>query len=184
MISVYVLGMGTVGKSSLTLRLVNDIFVESYDPTIEDSYQKYFTIDHIREKIEIYDTAGQDEYRTMRDQWSISGDAFVVVYSVASQLSFEEVEVRIQELKQIRTEHLLPLVIVGNKCDLEQEREVLYEEGKSIAEKWDCPFFETSAKNDINVDKAFYEVIREVRKMKNTNRLIANRRSRPTCRIL
>lgn len=184
MISVYVIGMGTVGKSSLTLRFINDIFIDAYDPTIEDSYQRTYTIDNVPEKLEIYDTAGQDEYKSMRHYWAQNGDAFIIVYSIASRNSFDEVETRILELKEVRNEHTLPFIIVGNKCDLTlSERKVSYEEGSALAEKWDCPFFETSAKDDIHVEDAFYTVVREVRNMHSTNRIIASKPKPKRCTI-
>lgn len=184
MISVYVIGMGTVGKSSLTLRFINDIFIDAYDPTIEDSYQRTYTIDNVPEKLEIYDTAGQDEYKTMRHHWAQNGDAFIVVYSIASRISFDEVETRILELKEVRNEHTLPFIIVGNKCDLTSaDRKVTYEEGSMLAEKWDCPFFETSAKDDIHVEDAFYTVVREVRNMHLTNRIIESKPKPKRCTI-
>ena len=172
MISIYVIGMGGVGKSSITLRFLNNIFVEEYDPTIEDSYQKTIIVDGIEEKVEIVDTAGQEEYDTMRDCWARNGDAFVVVYSIDDSNSFDEVEVRIQELKSYKQDAVFPMIIVGNKCDLEEIRQVKVKEGEDIGKSWDCPFFETSAKNSTNVYTVFYELVREYRKMQTTKRKI------------
>ena len=185
MISIYVIGMGGVGKSSITLRFLNNVFVEEYDPTIEDSYQKTIVVDGIDEKVEIVDTAGQEEYDTMRDCWARNGDAFVVVYAIDDRNSFDEVESRIQELKSYKQDAVFPMIIVGNKCDLKNLRQVTFDEGKNLATSWDCPFIETSAKNSENVNTSFYTVIREHRHMETTKRnLVISKRRSNRCNVM
>jgi GTPase KRas len=185
MISIYVIGMGGVGKSSITLRFLTDVFIEEYDPTIEDSYQKTIVVDGTSEKVEIVDTAGQEEYDTMRDCWARNGEAFVVVYAINDRISFDEVETRIQELKSYKQDAVFPMIIVGNKCDLEEEsRRVTVEEGKNLATSWDCPFFETSAKNSTNVYTVFYDLVREYRCMETTKRTIAVSKRSNRCIVM
>ncbi|RLN48101.1 hypothetical protein BBJ28_00014753, partial [Nothophytophthora sp. Chile5] len=86
-----VLGSGGVGKSALTIRLVTDNFLEDYDPTIEDSYRKQTTIDNSPALLDILDTAGQEEYTSMQDQWMREGKGFLLVYSVSSRSSFDDI---------------------------------------------------------------------------------------------
>jgi GTPase SAR1 family protein len=87
-----VLGSGGVGKSALTFRLITDSFVVGYDPTIEDDYRKQITIDGQVERLDILDTAGQEEYNSMRDMWYQSGEGFLLVYSITNRSTFEELD--------------------------------------------------------------------------------------------
>ena len=162
---IYVLGGGGVGKSALTLRLVTDNFAEDYDPTIEDSYRKQIKVDGIPATVDIVDTAGQEEYNAMRDQWIRNGKGFLLVYSISNRGSFKELENIMDEMTRAKDDDNIPIVLAGNKCDLDEaEREVQKEEGQKLAEEWGVPFFETSAKTKINDHEVFYEIVREVRK--------------------
>uniref|UniRef100_A0A8B9XUC1 Small monomeric GTPase n=1 Tax=Bos mutus grunniens TaxID=30521 RepID=A0A8B9XUC1_BOSMU len=102
-----VLGSGGVGKSALTIQFVQGIFVEKYDPTIEDSYRK--------------------------------------------------------QILRVKDTHDVPMILVGNKCDLEDERVVGKEQGQNLARQWNnCAFLESSAKSKINVNEIFYDLVRQI----------------------
>jgi len=142
-----VLGGGGVGKSALTIRFVNDDFLEDYDPTIEDSYRKAVNIDGDEVMLDILDTAGQEDFAALRDAWIREAEGFLLVYSITKRATFDEVitlQSRIHRIKE-ESENIF-MVLVGNKCDLEDQRQVSLEEGKKLANQWKCPFFETSAK--------------------------------------
>ncbi|KNC82549.1 hypothetical protein SARC_05162 [Sphaeroforma arctica JP610] len=94
---ICVVGSGGVGKSCVTLRLLKNKFAEYYDPTIEESYKKTMTIDSIGYNLEIVDTAGQEEFASFRDSSLDYGDGFVLVYSIISSSSWEELKVRIKQ---------------------------------------------------------------------------------------
>jgi GTPase KRas len=83
-----VLGSGAVGKSALTIRLVTQNFLEEYDPTIEDNYNKTINVDGIPAHLDILDTAGQDEYSQMQDQWMREGKGILVVYAIGTKILF------------------------------------------------------------------------------------------------
>jgi GTPase KRas protein len=85
-----VLGSGAVGKSALTIRLVTQNFLEEYDPTIEDNYTKTIVIDGKTANLDILDTAGQDEYSQMQDQWMREGKGILVVYAIDNMTSFQD----------------------------------------------------------------------------------------------
>eukprot|EP01084_Bolivina_argentea_P056829 103936_1 len=87
---IVVLGGGGVGKSALTIRLVTDNFLDEYDPTIEDSYRKQVEIDNRPALLDILDTAGQEEFSSMQDQWMREGKGFLLVYSITSTATFDE----------------------------------------------------------------------------------------------
>jgi len=161
---IVIVGGGGVGKSALTIRLIQNHFLDEYDPTIEDTYQKNCTIDNEECLLNILDTAGQEEYRSMRDQYMRNGQGFLVVYSIQNKASFAEVTALRNQINRVKEVSHAPVVIVGNKCDLEEERVVQKNEGEEVAKGFQCPFFETSAKSNINVETSFFQLVREIRK--------------------
>ncbi|CAD5124962.1 DgyrCDS13204 [Dimorphilus gyrociliatus] len=148
-----VLGSGGVGKSALTVQFVQGIFVEKYDPTIEDSYRKHVEIDGQQCMLEILDTAGTEQFTAMRDLYMKNGQGFLLVYSITAQSTFDDLEDLREQILRVKDTDDVPMVLVGNKCDLEDERMVGYAQGKERATKFNCHFIETSAKSKINVDK-------------------------------
>ncbi|KAG5943955.1 hypothetical protein E4U53_006978 [Claviceps sorghi] len=159
-----VVGGGGVGKSCLTIQLIQSHFVDEYDPTIEDSYRKQCVIDDEVALLDVLDTAGQEEYSAMREQYMRTGEGFLLVYSITSRQSFDEITTFQQQILRVKDRDYFPMVVVGNKCDLEGEREVSKQEGEALARSFNCKFIETSAKSRINVDKAFYDIVREIRR--------------------
>lgn len=164
---VTVLGDGGVGKTALAVQFTLNCFIETYDPTIEDAYRKQTVIDQKLCFIEVIDTAGQEEYSTLRDQWVREGQGFVLVYSIASRATFDRLEVFRQNM--VRVKRTPPVfVLVGNKSDKTYEREVSREEGAALARHWGCEFLETSAKTRANVEKLFTDLIRTLRYQKES----------------
>jgi len=159
-----VVGGGAVGKSALTIQLIQQHFVKEYDPTIEDSYRKQVTIDEETCLLDILDTAGQDEYSAMRDQYMRSGQGFLCVYSITNRSSFEEIDTFREQIQRVKDAERVPMILVGNKCDLEADRQVSMDEGREKAKMFGCPWMETSALARIRCDDCFYELVREIRK--------------------
>jgi len=158
------LGGGGVGKSALTIRLMTDNFLDEYDPTIEDSYRKQMMVDDEAAMLDIVDTAGQEEFNSMQDQWIRDGSGFVLVYNITARPTFEEVAVLRDKIARTKDSEKVPIVLVGNKCDLASERAVPTTEGSALAAKWGCAFFETSARLKINNEACFAELVREIRR--------------------
>mmetsp|Transcript_12487 Transcript_12487/g.17300 ORF Transcript_12487/g.17300 Transcript_12487/m.17300 type:complete len:199 (+) Transcript_12487:65-661(+) len=159
-----ILGDGGVGKSALTIQLTQNHFITEYDPTIENSYRKQVNIDDETCMLDILDTAGQEEYSAMRDQYIRSGQGFVIVYSITSKASFDSLPSFHDQILRVKDEDSFPVVLLGNKCDLEKDRDVSTQEAQEFAQKIGAPFFETSAKARINVEEGFYALVREIRK--------------------
>lgn len=175
-------------SANLTIpQLCLNHFVETYDPTIEDSYRKQVVIDQQSCMLEVLDTAGQEEYTALRDQWIRDGEGFVLVYSISSRASFARIEKFHHQIQRVKESAgagsptypgsplsqtmnasfgPAPVMLVGNKCDRVTEREVSTQEGSALAKQLNCEFVEASAKNCINVETAFFNVVRQLRKQR------------------
>ena len=150
---------------------------ELYDPTIEDSYSEEVIIDGDSGTLEVLDTAGVEEYAILWEKWIGDGDGFVLVYSITSRSSFTNVTKFFQLIRKEKGAPALsitsisapfdpswrPIMLVGSKSDRVAEREVSTQEGHALARELGCSFVEASAKNDVNVEKAFYDVVRLIR---------------------
>ena len=132
------------------------------------------------------DTAGVDQFTSMRDIYWREGDGFVMVYCIDSKNSFGEMQEIWRQLTMAREEGTFSAVIVGNKCDLEDKRMVATQEGLNLANSWKTPFFETSAKKNLYVNDAFERVISLVIEKKTASKQNAQPESprRRTCCIL
>jgi len=160
-VKLVLLGAGGVGKSAITVQYVEGIFVEKYDPTIEDSYRKLVEVDGNQFMLEILDTAGTDQFTAMRALYMKNGHGFILIYSITAPTTFSALtEFRNQVIEEKRREDV-PFVIAGNKCDLEKERLVSSEEGQLLASKFGADFYETSAKAKTNVEQIFSAVVRK-----------------------
>lgn len=161
---VIVIGSGGVGKSALTLQFMYDEFVEDYEPTKADSYRKKIMLDGKEAQIDILDTAGQEDYAAIRDNYIRSGEAFLCVYSILEQESLNATEeLREQVLRVKNDDKTVPFLLVGNKTDLESRRSVSQESAIELARQWGVPYVETSAKTRQNVDQVFIELMRMIR---------------------
>lgn len=137
-------------------------------------------------------------YSAMREQYMRNGEGFILVYSITSRLSFEEISTFYQQIKRVKDKDFFPMILVGNKCDLETDRQVSFQgkvqnmgwwwcsyikpsllciEGNDLAKEFGCPFMETSAKQRIHVEDSFYEVVREIRRMNKREQ--ENSRAKP-----
>lgn len=157
-----VLGSGGVGKSALTVKFVSGTFMEKYDPTIEDFYRKEIEVDSAPSVLEILDTAGTEQFASMRDLYIKNGQGFVIVYSITSLQTFQDIKSMKEQIMRVKGIENIPMILVGNKADLEHQREVPSKEGATLAQIWGCPFLETSAKNTQNVNEVFIEIVREM----------------------
>ncbi|BFZ02183.1 hypothetical protein BsWGS_05222 [Bradybaena similaris] len=159
-----VVGDGGVGKSALTIQFFQKLFVQDYDPTIEDSYIQYTEIDGQWCILDVLDTAGQEEFSAMREQYMRKGDGFLLVYAVTDKQSFENISHFHTQILRVKDRDTYPMIMVANKVDLIHQRVVSEEQGFNLATSLKIPYIETSAKDPpLNVDLAFHEVIRVIR---------------------
>lgn len=171
-----VFGAGGVGKSSLVLRFVKGTFRDTYIPTIEDTYRQVISCDKSVCTLQITDTTGSHQFPAMQRLSISKGHAFILVFSITSKQSLEELKPIYQQIVQIKgSVESIPIMLVGNKCD-ETQREVETKEGEAMAKEWKCAFMETSAKMNYNVKELIQELL-NLEKRRNMSLNIDGKRS-------
>lgn len=189
---IIMVGAGGVGKSALTLQFMYEEFVEDYEPTKADSYRKQVILDSQPTSVDILDTAGQDEYAAIRDNYFRSGEGFMMVYSCTERSTLQAVDEfrdNICMAKGQKAGLKIPMILVANKIDLDGLREVSTEEGQRKATEIGAPYLETSAKTKFNVTKAFDDLMREIVRHKHEQAASADeskvkRKKKRKCNIL
>lgn len=143
-VKLSVLGKGNVGKSSLTYKFINYNTPKIHDPTIEDKYKTVVEINGATCEIDILDTAGQDDYQNLLDSWINFAQGFLLVFAINDKESIVRIEKLRERILKIKRTNV-PIVIVGNKCDLEDERIISEAEATELAKMWGATYIETSA---------------------------------------
>lgn len=162
---IAVLGEGGVGKSAITIQFTSGVFASDYDPTIEDAYRIDVEVDKECVGLDILDTAGQEVFSAVRDRYIKDGEGFLIVYSITEKTTFQQAVRIYEQIKRVKdSDQPFPVVLVGNKSDLEDKREVSNGEGSMMAQQSQCGFFETSAKERVNIDECFHELVRRIKK--------------------
>ncbi|XP_021077476.1 GTPase HRas-like [Mus pahari] len=174
-----VVGAGGLGKSALTIQLIQNYFVDEYDPTIADSYRKQVVIDGETCLLDILDTTGQEEYSAMWDQYMQTGEGFLCIFAINNTKSFEDIHQYREQIKQVKNSDDLPMVLVGNKCDL-AARTVEPRQTQDLSHSYGIPYIETTAKTRQGVEDAFYMLVREILQQK-LQRLNLPHDSGPDC---
>ena len=160
-IPMMLLGDGQVGKTSLILRLTGNKFDDALLTTIgKESYLYDTTINNNPIKIKIWDTAGQERFKSMSVSVIKNVEGLILTYSIINRESFDNLDNWLRQLNDQTDISKIPIIIVGNKLDLEESRKVTEEEGKKYAEEHNYHFFETSAKANINVTEAFNDIFK------------------------
>ncbi|XP_078082538.1 LOW QUALITY PROTEIN: GTP-binding protein Rit2-like [Mustelus asterias] len=148
----------------MTMQFISHRFPDYHDATIEDAYEAQVRIDDDLAYLDILDTAGQAEFAAMRDQYMRGGEGFIICYSITDRRSFQEAAQFKELTYHVRHTYDIPTVLVGNKTDLKEYRQVSHEEGVVLARECNCHFFETSASMRLYIDDVFYGMVREIRR--------------------
>jgi len=157
-----VIGDSSVGKSNIISKYKEDKFDEKGQPSIGVQFiAKNVVIENTTFRLQVWDTAGQESFRSMTRIYYKNSSCAFIVYDITEKESFNHVESWISECKKIAPETVL-LVLIGNKSDLNESREVSYEEGLKFAEKNKMLFFETSAKNGVNIENIFKKSVENI----------------------
>ena len=161
-IKIMVIGESLVGKTALITRYTNNSFSGTYLTTVGIDFQtKFLNINNKTIKVELWDTAGQERFRNIAKNYFQSSDGFLIVYDITSKTSFEKLSFWNEQVNLNAPENT-KYIIVGNKKDLEEKREVKTEEGANFAKENNVQFYETSAKDGTNVNEVLELLTKEI----------------------
>ena len=169
---VLLLGNSNVGKSSLFLRFVDDIWNDTFVPTIGVDFKiKTFEIDSKKIKMQIWDTAGQERFKNIIASYYRGAHGILLLYDVTDKDSYKNLSNWLIEIEKNASKNVLK-VLIGNKSDLEDKRLVSYNQGKEFADTYGLKFIETSAKKNLNVNEAFETLGRELMNASSDKKIV------------
>ena len=159
---IIIIGDTCVGKSNILSRYLKDEFREDSKSTVGvELGTKFLKVKDVGTKIQIWDTAGQERYRSITSSYYKGSHGCFIVYDITSESSFENVDKWYQQAQKEASKDV-SIILVGNKCDLEDQRKVSKEKGEEKARQWNIPFFETSALSKIKIDDIFTEMVNNI----------------------
>ena len=161
---VLVLGAPGVGKSAMIMRFKDDIFIDYHDPTIQTTIRKNLQFNNENIELELIDIDGQTEYTIFSfSKFSYGIHGYILTYSIEYRQSFELIQIIHSKLIGLVGRDV-PKILVANKCDINNRREISIEEGKALSKNMNCPFIEVSAKSSVNINKMFHMMLVEIKK--------------------
>ena len=162
---VLLLGDSTVGKTCVLLKYTDKIFQDTHMMTIGLDYRlKTMKLQNGQDvKLQIWDTAGQDRFRSITKNYYKGSNGIILIYDVTSLKTFENVKSWVSQIHEEISDKVV-IYLVGNKVDMEEERKVTTEEGQKLAEELGVPFIETSAKSGLNIDEIFNDIVERIHK--------------------
>ena len=156
---IIIIGNSGVGKTSITTSAVKNVFINDYKSTIGmEIFSLYLKVNDKPIKLQIWDTCGQEIYRSLIKNFYRNSSLAIIVYSIDKKNSFKDINLWIKEIR-VNSSPDIKIVLIGNKSDLDKDRQVSYEEGKKYLDDDEVlKFFETSAKTGENIKKLFQEI--------------------------
>lgn len=160
---ILTLGEQSVGKTSILLRFTDNKFYSNHIYTIGIDYKfKIVNINNKTVKLKIWDTAGQERFRNITQQYYKGTDGVFLVYDITDRNTFEKVRDWMKQIKEHTQTENIGIMLLGNKCDLNDKREVSFEEGNGLANEYGIMFKETSAYKDINISECFNDLVTNI----------------------
>lgn len=185
------LGDCAVGKTCIVLRFAKDFFQENYILTMGLNYEvKKMTLKNGETiKVQIWDTSGEEKYKSLSKNYYREADGILIIYDITKDNTFQGVKKWMEQIKENINCNNIVISLVGNKNDLEQLRVIKQEDGQNLAKEYDIPFFETSAKDNVNIDKIFEYMAEEMynkrknrKKEENNIQLTKKEKKRKCCK--
>lgn len=159
MFKLLIIGNSSVGKTSFLFRYADDSFTSAFVSTVGIDFKVKTVFRHDkRVKLQIWDTAGQERYRTITTAYYRGAMGFILMYDITNEESFNSVQDWVTQIKTYSWDNA-QVILVGNKCDMEDERVISFERGKQLSEQLGIEFFETSAKENVNVKAVFERLV-------------------------
>ena len=166
-INLMILGNSKVGKTCFILRYTDNIFQEVYLSTIGIDFKtKTETVNNKQYKIYLYDTTGQEKYKSIALNIIKNAQGIILMYDITDRESFESIPEWIKSIKDAKGSNF-PMILLGNKLDKEDVRVIKEKEGKELADEYNIKFFETSNKTGINIQEAGMALVNEILKINN-----------------
>ena len=145
-----------------------DYINDSNDPTICENVKTLLNINKKEYELEVLDTDGEEDYPQMIDMWISFGEGFLLVFAINDYESFQQIKPKYDKILKDKKGNKCPILLVGNKCDLEKERKVSYSEAKLLADELKIEYIETSVKTNINCKEAFKIIAENVVKLRTS----------------
>ena len=171
-INIMTLGISSVGKTSFIFRFTENTFQNLFISTIGIDYKvKIIEIENIKYKLIFYDTAGQEKFKSVAPNLIKKAHGIIIMYDITNKSSFDSIPDIIKNIKEEKGNDF-PMILIGNKIDLEQDREIKKEEGKDLASKNGIEFFEISNKEGINVQEAGFAIVNKILEKRKINNYV------------
>ena len=163
-VKIITLGDSNVGKTNFIFRFIDDKFSLNYFSTYGiDTKFKTVTLENgTKIKFKIFDTAGQERFKSISQNYIKKADGILLMYDISNKQSFDNIGNWMQTINDNNSSIKISVVLVATKCDLIKERVISKENGEKLAEDFGIHFYETSSKDNINVEKAFYDIAQQI----------------------
>ena len=181
-ICIMTLGISSVGKTSFIFRFTENTFQNLFISTIGIDYKvKIIEIENIKYKLLFYDTAGQERYKSLAPNLIKKAHGIIIMYDITNKSSFDSIPDIIKNIKEEKGNDF-PMILIGNKIDLEQDREIKKEEGEDLASKNGIEYFEISNKEGINIQEAWFSIVNKILETRKDDNIVidSNRSSKLT----
>ena len=171
-ICIMTLGISSVGKTSFILRFTENSFQNMFYSTVGiDCKAKIIEIKNIKYKLLFYDTAGQERFKSLAPNLIKKAHGIIIMYDITNKSSFDSIPEIIKNIKEEKGNDF-PMILIGNKIDLEQDREIKKEEGEDLASKNGIEFFEISNKEGINIQEAGFAIVNKILEKRKDNNFV------------
>lgn len=156
------IGDSQVGKTSIIQRFCDGVFTGSSISTIGCDFKtKDILLENCTVAVEIWDTAGQEKFKSMTKNMFRGADGFILTYDITNEKTFKNVNQWLKDIKAFAKE-TAKIILAGNKCDLDNQRQVKTDQGINIAKQYNYHFFETSCRDNININELFNKIVNEI----------------------